>query len=218
MSKENLAKEYDQDFKNKKHDKIFEMYVNHPMHPRFTRVATLVKKGDYVLDVGCGNGYGLYCLQKTGANLFGIDVSQAAIDTAKDNLAKHRISAKLSQKELTDTGFADNYFNVVYASQVMEHVEDPEAMIKEMLRVTKEDGFILVTVPIGKQLYNDKHLHFFGFYELMDIFDKFGYDYKIFKHHKFREDMIDRPNIWMVIVNKGAELGENDNPEVDENE
>ena len=59
--------------------------------------------------------------------------------------------------------FQDELFDCVCAIQVLEHLEDPKAAIKEMLRVLKKGGKLIITVPINKELDDNglsKHLHY----------------------------------------------------------
>lgn len=144
-----------------------------------------VKKGQYVLDVGTGIGTLPYLLSLKGANPVGIDISEVGINKAKEclpGLMFHQMNADSLQ-------FQDNLFDVVTSNQLLEHVENPEIVIKEMLRVLKPKGILLITVPINNRLDVDNrdvgHINHWRYYDLMELFEKFGNNFKIYWINKF---------------------------------
>lgn len=103
-----------------------------------------------VLDVGCGIGTELFMLPKTGkAQYWGIDISHEAIAHAKQ-LAKKRgeknmeFSAHDGNKKLP---FANNFFDVVYALELVEHLKDPSVFFEEVRRVLKPGGVCIISTP-----------------------------------------------------------------------
>ena len=93
-----------------------------------------------ILDVGCGTGANLEMLQKFGA-AEGVDVSDDALEFCKaKGLKAHKgLAEKLP--------FADESFDVVTALDVVEHLDDDVAGLKEMHRVLKTGGDALIFVP-----------------------------------------------------------------------
>ena len=93
-----------------------------------------------ILDVGCGTGGNLEMLEKFGA-AEGVDVSDDALEFCRSkNLTVHKgLAEKLP--------FADESFDVVTALDVVEHLDDDIAGLKEMYRVTKTGGKNLIFVP-----------------------------------------------------------------------
>ena len=77
--------------------------------------------------------------------------------------------------------FKDNTFKVVYASHILEHVNDFWKTFKELLRITKDGGIIHIRVPhfscgMG---YNDlTHKRFFGWHTFQQILDNYGFKYE----------------------------------------
>jgi len=104
-----------------------------------------ITENDQVLEVGCGSGYILNLIDK--GELHGIDLSNAAITWAKDKL-KHKPNVKhLSVQPAEKMTFPDNSFDVVFCSEVIEHVPDPQKLLAEIFRVAKPDARIVITFP-----------------------------------------------------------------------
>lgn len=111
-------------------------------------IADCVKTGDKVLDFGCGNGRLLELFSDKKIDYLGLDTSEKLINTAKvrypeksDNFLKVSSSGSLS--------LPDNSFNTVFSIAVFHHfpsLEYGEKMAKELYRVTKKDGCIVITV------------------------------------------------------------------------
>lgn len=115
-----------------------------------------LKKGERVLDVGCGNGYYLSLLNRLGLNLdlVGIDIDKPAlVDAAKFIGDK---SVKLILVDGSKIPFPSNSFDKVVMSEVIEHVDNEEAVLEEVLRVLKKNGkFCLTTCNIDYPFFWD---------------------------------------------------------------
>jgi SAM-dependent methyltransferase len=94
----------------------------------------------HILDVGCGTGGNLEMLEKFGA-AEGVDVSDDALEFCKSKGLK--VHKGLAEK----LPFADESFDVVTALDVVEHLDDDIAGLKEMHRVLKSGGKTLIFVP-----------------------------------------------------------------------
>ncbi len=99
------------------------------------------KPGARALDVGCGVGQVVGRLAAAGFEGFGVDVSEP-------NIARARVKSERCQlydgKRLP---FPDRHFASVGALNVLEHVEEPEAFIKELVRVAEVGGRIVLSSP-----------------------------------------------------------------------
>lgn len=102
------------------------------------------KKGSKILEIGSGLGYLTYSLNKAGYDCKGIDYS----DTATD-FANKFFGSKYSQGTI-ETFSKDNKekFDVVVATEVIEHVVDPTSFIENSLKVLKPGGTLIFTTPI----------------------------------------------------------------------
>lgn len=100
-----------------------------------------------VLDVGCGNGIISLHLGKLGFNVTGIDVSEKAIQTAKEHNVFPNVNFRVqSAEEVVASG---ELFDVIVCSEVLEHLDNPAALIKVLHQILKDDGILIVTVPNG---------------------------------------------------------------------
>ena len=93
-----------------------------------------------ILDVGCGTGANIQMLAQYG-EAEGVDVSDDALEFCRKKGLK-------AQKGLAETlPYADETFDLTTALDVVEHLDDDIAGLKEMFRVTKSGGYSLIFVP-----------------------------------------------------------------------
>jgi ubiquinone/menaquinone biosynthesis C-methylase UbiE len=104
-----------------------------------------VTKGMKVLEIGFGRGEVLRQLAKTGAKLYGIDYSKAAVSIAKETLLQFR-NVKLLLADSRKLPFRNKYFDRVFCGDVIEHMSfrDAALSVKEMKRVLKSNGYSLI--------------------------------------------------------------------------
>ena len=104
-----------------------------------------LRSRDKILEIGCGNGYYLSLLNRMGMklNLIGIDNCQLALDDAKKYIGDD--SVKLILCDAAKLPFKNNSFDKILMSEVIEHVENEELVIKEALRVLKKGGIMTLT-------------------------------------------------------------------------
>ncbi len=111
---------------------------------RYQRAAQRIGGGKKVLDMGCGTGYGTKILSNGGKNeIYGIDVSQKAIDYAKKTYPGPEYACCSAEK----LPFKDNYFDAVASFEMIEHVQNPEKVLAEIYRVLKKDGGLFISTP-----------------------------------------------------------------------
>lgn len=93
------------------------------------------------LEVGCGTGRSLAWIAERapGARLSGIEPSEALLDRARTRLPEADLRAGFGEK----LPFGDDAFDFVMATAVLHHVEDPDAVIREMFRVSRR--FVLIS-------------------------------------------------------------------------
>jgi len=109
---------------------------------RFARIANLVPVGARVLDVGCGVGVLLRRLRRDAhCEVFGIDISLSAIRTLK-GIGVHGAVGVVPQLPVATAAF-----DVVTATELLEHVDDPLATLLELARCLRPGGLLIVTTP-----------------------------------------------------------------------
>ena len=95
-----------------------------------------------ILDVGCGDGGFLLKLKRKGWDTFGVDTSQTSCKLAWEKLGNNVFNC-----ELGDCKFPDDYFDVITFNHVLEHIRDPNSVLREVHRILKGDGFVCIGVP-----------------------------------------------------------------------
>jgi SAM-dependent methyltransferase len=95
-----------------------------------------------ILDIGCGDGSFAARFGKD-AEIFGVDVSQLAIDLAK-GVGVSAYKADISCEKLP---FENGFFDVVYMGDVIEHLLNPDFAVKEASRVLKSNGVLVLSTP-----------------------------------------------------------------------
>jgi len=99
------------------------------------------KTGLDILEIGCGYGYTSYAIRKQGNNVIGLDISQNAIKFANTNFGNFHVNFDV------DKFVSDKKFDVIIATEVFEHLENPYLFVKKIKEFLKKDGKILMTTP-----------------------------------------------------------------------
>jgi ubiquinone/menaquinone biosynthesis C-methylase UbiE len=106
-----------------------------------------LKNGMSLLDVGCGPGSITCGLAERLApgEVVGIDLSPAALATAREAAAARGLgNLRYLEGSVYELPFSDGSFDVVFAHQVLQHLKEPSAAIREMLRVLRSGGWLAV--------------------------------------------------------------------------
>lgn len=106
-----------------------------------------LRPGHAVLDVGCGPGSITVGLAQRVApgHVTGVDNAVAALDEARATADRaETANVSFTQRDVYRLGFDDRTFDIVHAHQVLQHLTDPIAALREMRRVCKPRGLIAV--------------------------------------------------------------------------
>lgn len=115
-----------------------------------------------VLDLGCGVGYGsnILAMSENVNEVNSIDISSSAINYAKKYYAHKKVKYIISPAEKLP--FDDEYFDVVTAFEVIEHVTDYQKVLKEVFRVLKKEGYLFISSPNPRDIVNRLKYHIFN--------------------------------------------------------
>jgi SAM-dependent methyltransferase len=144
-----------------------------------------IREGDRVLDLGSGTGEFTQVANDSGASeVIGVEVAEAAIARAR---AQHpALDFRLTPIE-GPLPLADASFDLVWASEVIEHIADTAVWMSEVRRVLAPGGRLLLTTPAhgrlrlllhGIERYSDPqgdHLHLYTARSLRALLDEFGF-------------------------------------------
>ncbi len=108
-----------------------------------------------MLDAGSGEGYGAFLLAATAARVVGMDISEEAVENARESYRRPNLEYRTGAIE--SLPFDDGSFDVVVSFEVIEHL-DPElqtAFLHEARRVLHKDGILIISTP-NKAVYTDR--------------------------------------------------------------
>lgn len=112
-------------------------------YPRNLSLKEFFKAKEKVLDVGCGDGtVGEYLIKNYNCEVYGIDISKSAVEKAK----KKNVKAVLGSSE-ERLPFENETFDSVFWGDNAEHLFDPLSTAKEIKRVLKKDGRLILSCP-----------------------------------------------------------------------
>ncbi len=102
------------------------------------------RAGERVLDLGCGAGRFVAALRDAGADPVGVELAEAALERARRNVPGADLRLVANDGALP---LGHGEVDLVWCSEVLEHVPDTIAFLTEVRRVLRRGGRLLVTVP-----------------------------------------------------------------------
>ena len=157
-----------------------------------------IKTEDCIIEIGCGAGN---VIEKASTRkLFGVDISFSVLRKARQRLNER---VHLLQADAQNLPCKDKSFTYIICSEVLEHLLDPSAAIKEMVRILKTQGAVVLSVPnesminrikgilirfgifqwlfqsrgnypeMSERMEDEWHLHAFELKEWLDLFRKY---------------------------------------------
>ncbi|MDP3792291.1 MAG: methyltransferase domain-containing protein [bacterium] len=122
-------------------------------------------KDSKILNMGCGTGGTVNMLSRFG-QVVNVDTSDDAL-----KFSKNRGISNLVKVENIDLPFQDSIFDIVVGLDVIEHIKDDEAALREWFRVLRRGGVIFLTAPAYQWLWSehDESLHHYRRYSLKNL-------------------------------------------------
>ena len=133
-------------------------------------------QGRAVLDMACGEGYGSRLLANWGArSVVGVDVSAEAVDQARRLFGSPQVTYRVGAAEALVGMFAPESFDLIVSLETIEHVPDPEGLLRSFRRLLAPGGAIVVSCPNDWWYYpsaqerNPYHLRKYTFDEFQQL-------------------------------------------------
>jgi 2-polyprenyl-3-methyl-5-hydroxy-6-metoxy-1,4-benzoquinol methylase len=147
-------------------DTLRESELNTTRIQIFSDMINSIGSGLAVLDVGCGDGVISEPVWKMGNQ-----VTSVELPTITRLAQKCRVPSIVAG-DAEQLAFAPDSFDVVLASEVVEHLWNPQDFLDEAYRVLKNTGYLIVETPEGKGGLNyDSHRHYFTVERLKQMLD-----------------------------------------------
>jgi len=106
-------------------------------------------RGKRVLDAGCGTGYGTAYLAGHASEVIGLDADPRAVEYARARHAAPNVGYETGNAE--NASFPDASFDVVCVFEMIEHLEDYRAFLREAVRMLRPGGICLISTPSAKK-------------------------------------------------------------------
>jgi len=139
-AREEMSKFYPKEYYDEQ-NRISKLAVKFLQYMKIQNIMSFKKKGR-ILDVGCGDGSFILHFKKMGWEVYGIDTSEIAY-----RLATKKLGRNIFNLQLKDCHFPDSYFDVVTLNHVLEHRSDPNGELREIHRILKDGGILLLSTP-----------------------------------------------------------------------
>lgn len=110
-----------------------------------------------ILDIGFGDGTLLEILYDKGYQCYGLDFAEENVNLTKKIFDDKRKKIQLMTSDIQNIPLSDKFIDVVVASEVIEHLDDETLKngLKEICRILKPGGHIIITVPYEEDLTAD---------------------------------------------------------------
>lgn len=144
------------------------------------------KKGEKFklgLDIGCGTGDYLTELLHFSEKVIGADYAEGMLLESREKIRGNENNISLSQEDIENMSFSDNYFDFVICAGVLEYLNDETKALKEIYRVLKPGRSAFITFP-------NKFSPFIQLDELYSVLLRFG------------GEILDKLNIFELVLGR----------------
>lgn len=167
------------------------------------------KKGDLILEIGCGEGKISRWLSERGFKIEAIDISKEAIKMAKSKVS----SVSFVCGNVFSLKRKSNFYDVIFSLQVMEHINEIEDTLKEVYRILKRDGRLIIRIPngnsweaklAGKDWFHwdePYHVHHWTAEEVKKLLEKTGFTNVRISHRmwEFKQVLLYSLLVWLGV-------------------
>jgi glycosyltransferase involved in cell wall biosynthesis/ubiquinone/menaquinone biosynthesis C-methylase UbiE len=166
-------------------------------HNRFAVTAPLCS-GD-VLEVGCGNGDLSSVIAMHADRLFGVDIDPITIELARYKMYRYGLdNCYFALADGSRLEFAENSFDTVVLTEVLQQVMNPQLLIEEAIRVCKPEGKIVIGVPKGYSIPDPTHKKIITKDMLLEFTESYNQTFHLVNH-------VPAPYILGYFLNKKEE-------------
>jgi len=133
---------------------------------RLRLVKEQVTPGGRILDVGCAAGYFLRVMRDAGYEVYGVELSHAIAQHAIDHLGADRVHVGTLEEASGAPGFEPGSFDLVTLWDVIEHVPDPQALLRQAAAMLVPSGNLIIETQnvdsrfaglLGRRWHHYKH-------------------------------------------------------------
>ncbi len=132
------------------------------------QIKSIIPPPATLLDIGCARGVFLDLARKNGYKVFGLEMNKYAYTYAK---TKFNLNIEFSTIE--DSKYKDNFFDVIVAFDVIEHVVNPDIFIKKISKLLKTNGILVLGTPNSNAAIN----------LISELLGKFGVKYPLYRYY-----------------------------------
>lgn len=148
-----------------------------------------------VLDLACGTGRHTLFLAEKGFDVYGVDISNTAIEITRERIEKHKLNVSLKQSSMFNLDFPDNYFDAIVCVWSTGHGlrKDVKKNVDEIFRTLRKGGLVCADfmstddenymkgIEIEKNTFLHDHIdhpdvphHYSAFEEIQEFFESFS--------------------------------------------
>jgi len=173
-------------------------------------IAQNISKEDILLlDVGCGSGWFAKYFVPRGKKVVSMDISFANVSKAMTSVSSPNHAAVVA--DVYQLPFAENTFDCIVASEIMEHLYEPKLFVKKLIYALKPGGKLIITTPYNEKLEyylcvhcnkptpKNAHLHSFNKEKIEKIVEPISK--KEFKIKVFNNALLMKLRIHLLLKN-----------------
>lgn len=155
---------------------------------RGTKVKLKFQGEGKILDIGCGSGKFLCNLKEAGWKCYGVEPSEVASKRARE------LGLNVLTGDILSAAYSQDFFDVIVLNHTLEHLPNPNEVLREINRILKPDGLLRIYIPniqslaakiFGRYWFNldvPRHIYHYTPYTLKKILEKNGFKVRKIKY------------------------------------